>query len=59
MKSALRAGVMVFEQYEYDTVKQGSIQLLEIAQQIPKILETYHSRVLSQALRTLLSYSEH
>jgi sulfite reductase alpha subunit-like flavoprotein len=58
MKSALRAGVMVFEQYERDTVDQGGAQLLEIARYIPKILETYHSRVLSQALRTLLTYSD-
>jgi sulfite reductase (NADPH) flavoprotein alpha-component len=57
MKNALRAGVMVFEQYEHDTIKQGDTQLLEIAQQIPKILETYQSRVLSRALRTLLAYS--
>jgi sulfite reductase (NADPH) flavoprotein alpha-component len=57
MKTALRAGVMVFEQYEHNTVKQGSAQLLEITRQIPKILETYHSRVLSRALRTLLAYS--
>jgi hypothetical protein len=58
MKSALRAGVMVFEQYERDTIKKGGERLLEIAQQIPRILETYHSRVLSQALRTILAYSE-
>jgi len=59
MKTALRAGVMIFEQYEQDTVKQGSAHLLEITQQIPKILETYHSRVLSRALRALLAYSIH
>ena len=58
MKSALRAGVLVFEQYENETVKQGGAQLLEIARTIPKILETYHSRVLSQALRTLLAYAD-
>jgi hypothetical protein len=58
MKAALRAGVTVFERYERETVKQGGAQLLEIAQQIPKILETYHSRVLSQALRALLAYSD-
>jgi hypothetical protein len=58
VKSALRAGVMVFEEYERDTVKQGNAQLLEIAKQIPKILEAYHSRVLSRALDTLLTYSD-
>ncbi|MDR3576059.1 MAG: FHA domain-containing protein [Anaerolineaceae bacterium] len=58
MKSALRAGVMVFEQYERDTIKLGSGQLLETARQIPKILETYHSRVLSHALRALLAYTD-
>ncbi len=59
MKAALRAGVMVFEQYEQDTVKQGSTQLMEIIQQIPKILATYQARVLSRALRMLLAYSDH
>jgi sulfite reductase (NADPH) flavoprotein alpha-component len=58
MKTALRAGVKVFEEYERDTVKEGSTQLLETARQIPKILETYHSRVLSRALSALLSYSD-
>jgi sulfite reductase (NADPH) flavoprotein alpha-component len=58
MKTALRAGVMIFERYERDTAKQGGTKLVEIVQQIPKILETYHSRVLSQALRTLLAYSD-
>jgi sulfite reductase (NADPH) flavoprotein alpha-component len=58
MKTALRAGVKVFEEYERDTVKEGSTQLLEIAKQIPKILETYHSRVLSRALSALLAYSD-
>ncbi len=58
MKFALRAGVKVFEEYERDTVKQGSTQLLEIAGQIPKILESYHSRVLSRALGALLGYSD-
>jgi sulfite reductase (NADPH) flavoprotein alpha-component len=57
MKSGLQAGVMLFEQYERDTIKQSGRQLLEIVQRIPNILETYHSRVLSQALRTLLAYS--
>jgi len=58
MKMALRAGVQVFEEYERDTLRKGSDQLLEAAKQIPKILETYHARVLSQALGTLLSYSD-
>jgi hypothetical protein len=49
---------MVFEQYERETIRQGSARLLEITRNIPKILETYHSRVLSQALRTLLAYSD-
>jgi hypothetical protein len=58
MKMALRAGVQVFEKYERDTIGKGSDQLLEAAKEIPKILETYHARVLSQALGTLLSYSD-
>jgi hypothetical protein len=58
MKMALRAGVQVFEEFERDTVKEGGTQLLEIARQIPKILETYNSRVLSRASETLLGYSD-
>jgi hypothetical protein len=58
MKMALRAGVQVFEEFERDTVKEGGAQLLEIARQIPKILETYHSRVLSRSSETLLGYSD-
>ncbi len=55
---ALRAGVQVFEEFERDAVKEGSTQLLEIARQVPKVLETYHSRVLSRAQETLLGYSD-
>jgi sulfite reductase (NADPH) flavoprotein alpha-component len=58
MKMALRAGVQVFEKYERDTIGKGSDQLLEAVKEIPKILETYHARVLSRALGTLLSYSD-
>jgi sulfite reductase alpha subunit-like flavoprotein/pSer/pThr/pTyr-binding forkhead associated (FHA) protein len=58
MKAALRDGVVLFEQYERDLVKAGGGKLLEVVQQIPKILESYHSRVLSRALQTLLTYSE-
>ncbi|MFC1878299.1 FHA domain-containing protein [Chloroflexota bacterium] len=58
MKMALRAGVQVFEEYERDTIREGSDHLLEAAKQIPKILETYYARVLSRALGTLLEYSD-
>jgi sulfite reductase (NADPH) flavoprotein alpha-component len=57
MKMALRAGVQVFEEWERDTIRKGSDQLLEAAKQIPRILETYYARVLSRALGTLLKYS--
>jgi hypothetical protein len=55
---ALRAGVQVFEEFERDTIRMGSDQLLEAAKQFPKILETYHARVLSRALGTLLEYPD-
>jgi hypothetical protein len=55
MKMALRAGVQVFEEYERDTINQGAAQLLEAGRRIPKILETYHARVLSGALSILLA----
>jgi sulfite reductase alpha subunit-like flavoprotein len=54
LKMALRAGVMVFEALERDTVKQGHERLLEIVKQIPRILESYYARVLSRALLIFL-----
>jgi sulfite reductase alpha subunit-like flavoprotein/pSer/pThr/pTyr-binding forkhead associated (FHA) protein len=57
VKMTLRAGIRVFEEHEHETIRQGGPQLLEIAQQMPKILETYYARVLSRALSTLLAYS--
>ena len=58
MKMALRAGVQVFEEYERDMIKQGAAQLLEAGRRFPKLLETYHARVLSGALSILLAYPE-
>jgi hypothetical protein len=57
VKTALRAGIRVFEEHERETIRQGGPQLLEVAQQMPKILETYYARVLSRALSALLAYS--
>jgi hypothetical protein len=57
VKMALRAGIQVFEEHERETIRQGGPQLLEVARQMPKILETYYARVLSRALSTLLAYS--
>jgi sulfite reductase alpha subunit-like flavoprotein len=57
VKKTLRAGIRVFEEHEHETIRQGGPQLLEIAQQMPKILETYYARVLAQALSVLLAYS--
>jgi hypothetical protein len=57
VKMALRAGIRVFEEHERETIRQGGPQLLETAEQMPKILETYYARVLSRALSTLLAYS--
>jgi sulfite reductase (NADPH) flavoprotein alpha-component len=58
VKMALRAGVQVFEKFERDTVRLGSKPLLEVVQQIPRVLETYHARVLSRALSILLAHAE-
>jgi len=57
VKMALRAGIQVFEEHERETIRQGGPQLLAVAQQMPKILETYYARVLSRALSVLLAYS--
>jgi hypothetical protein len=57
VKMTLRDGIRVFEEHERDTIRQGGPQLLEVVQQMPKILETYYARVLSQALSVLLAYS--
>jgi len=57
VKMALRAGIRVFEEHERETIRQGGPQLLEVAQQMPKILEAYYARVLSRALSVLLAYS--
>ncbi len=55
IKLALRGGVLVFEEYERDTVRLGSDQLLTTIKQLPRVLESYHARVLSGALRILLA----
>jgi sulfite reductase (NADPH) flavoprotein alpha-component len=55
IKMALREGVLVFEEFERDTVRLGSDQLLTAIEQIPRVLESYHARVLSGALSILLA----
>ena len=55
IKMALREGILIFEELERDTTKQGSERLLEAIKQIPKVLESYQARVLSGALSILLA----
>jgi sulfite reductase (NADPH) flavoprotein alpha-component len=55
IKMALREGVLVFEEFERDTARLGSIQLLTAIRQLPRLLESYHARVLSGALSILLA----
>ncbi len=57
VKMTLRAGIRIFEEHERETIRRGGPQLLEIVQQMPKVLEAYYARVLSQALSVLLAYS--
>jgi len=58
IKMALRAGIQVFEEYQRDTTRLGSDQLMEAVRQVPKILENYHARTLSGALSILLARPE-
>ena len=55
IKMASREGVLVFEEFERDTVHSGSDQLLTAIKQLPRVLESYHARVLSGALSILLA----
>jgi sulfite reductase (NADPH) flavoprotein alpha-component len=55
IKMCLRDGVLLFEEFERDTVRLGSERLLDTIRQIPRILESYHARVLSGALSILLA----
>jgi sulfite reductase alpha subunit-like flavoprotein len=45
LKLALREGVMVFEAFEQDTIRQGSDRLLAVLQGIPPILEGFYNRL--------------
>jgi hypothetical protein len=47
MKNILRQGIEVFETYESDTIEKGSERLVEIARQVPGVLEAYYDRVVS------------
>jgi sulfite reductase (NADPH) flavoprotein alpha-component len=55
MKMVSRVGVQVFEEFERDTVRFGSDQLVIAIKQFPRVLESYHARVLSGALSILLA----
>ncbi len=58
IKMAVRAGVIIFEAFESQTIAQGSESLLETIREIPKILESYYARVLAGALRIMLARPE-
>jgi sulfite reductase (NADPH) flavoprotein alpha-component len=58
IKMALREGILVFEKYEHNTVRQGSDELLDVVKRIPHILEGYYARVLSGALSIMLTQPE-
>ena len=55
VKMALREGILVFEEFERETVHLGSDQLLTSIKKLPRVLESYHARVLSGSLRILLA----
>jgi sulfite reductase (NADPH) flavoprotein alpha-component len=55
VKMTLAQGVKVFEEFERDAVRLGSERLLETLKQMSRVLENYHARVLSGALRIMLS----
>jgi sulfite reductase (NADPH) flavoprotein alpha-component len=55
MKMVSREGILVFETFERDTIRSGSEQLLRSIKQLPRVLESYHARVLSGALSILLT----
>jgi sulfite reductase alpha subunit-like flavoprotein len=48
LKLALREGVMVFEELEQKTIRQGGSRLLVILQSMPAILESFYDRLQSQ-----------
>ena len=50
MKMALRKGVQVFEEFERDTVRSGRDRLMAAIQQVPAVLESYNTRILSGPL---------
>ncbi|MCP4360761.1 MAG: FHA domain-containing protein [Chloroflexi bacterium] len=58
MKMVSREGIQVFEAFERDAVRLGGEQLLAAIRQFPRVLESYHARVLSGALSILLARSD-
>jgi len=55
MKMIARAGVLVFEEFEQDTVRFGRDKLMESISQFPNALESYNARVLSGAQNILMA----
>ncbi len=45
LKLTARAGVMVFESYEQETIRQGGGRLIEVLQAFPTVMESYYSQV--------------
>jgi sulfite reductase alpha subunit-like flavoprotein len=56
IKMALRRGVMVFEEFERDTIRSGGHQLMTAIEGMPRILADYHSRLLSGVVRLWLDH---
>jgi hypothetical protein len=44
LKLTVREGLMVFEEFEQNTISQGRARLLKILQTIPSILSGFYSR---------------
>ena len=44
LKLAIRAGVQTFEQWEHNTIRMGSAQLLRALRKIPAVLTEFHAR---------------
>ncbi len=55
VKTTLCQGIKAFETFERDTIRLGSDRLMEALRQMPRVLESYHARVLSGALSIMLS----
>ena len=58
VKMTLRKGVIVFEQFESDTARSGGQQLMTVLKQLPRVLESYQSRLVSGVLSLWLTHPE-